>query len=103
MSSSDVSDAEENSICGVEGFQFEPLRKDFDEDSWETVEEYDDEGSEPDDLNRLNLSIDGWCPCKVCMHMPTEQECVCCHDLEAAHIFDLKGAKNFLILCYFFP
>ena len=87
MSSSDVSDAEENSICGVEGFQFEPLRKDF-EVSWETVEEYDDEDSEPD-LNRLYISIDNWYPCKI------EEECVCCHDLETAHTFDLKAHAFF--------
>ena len=65
------------------------------------MKEYDDDESEQD-LNRLNLSIDDWCPCKICIYMATERECVCCHDLDAAHIFDLKGAllsflRSFLI------
>lgn len=87
--SSSGEEGEEEALCfGVHGFQFEPLRKDL-EDSWETVEEYEDNVDEPS--NRMNLSIDDWCQCKICTHMPTERECFCCHDLDTADNFLSKG------------
>lgn len=100
MSSSDLSETEETQCIGVEGFQFEPLRNL--DDSWETVEEYDDDDDSEPNLDRLNLSIDDWCHCKVCVHMPTEKECICCHELEFADLFDSKGIYGNVIFTFWY-
>ena len=90
MSSSDISDTENSKT--VLGFQFEPIKKTNAADgSWQSY----DEGSSDDenltkDLRKL-CSVSSWCDCKECVEMSTEQECLCCHELESAHLYELGG------------
>ena len=82
----------------VQGFQFEPLKKrisrstNSDSDSsWETC---DDSDGDTNLGTRLDEKVDSWCKCGNCVTMPTEQECLCCHELDSAkNIFDLQGTQ----------
>ena len=93
MSSTDVSDEERE----IAGFQFEPLKKNCSGDEsegWTTV--YDDSTDDEDETktSRRNKNVESWCSCGHCVEMYTEKECVCCHELECANYFDIKGNRS---------
>ena len=43
------------------------------------------------------LSWQKWCNCKNCENMPTSSECLCCHEIQKATAFYLKGKAR---LCW---
>ena len=90
MSSSDISDTESSSKA-VLGFQFEPLKKkkDAEDGSWRDYDE--DSGEEVEKETRLYASASSWCKCGECEEMQTEKECLCCSELDSAHLYQLDG------------
>ena len=92
MSSSEASDTEITET--LTGFQFEPKKNAEDmkvSDGWTTYDESSEEEGESDTNLRISASVDTWCKCAKCMEMSTEKECLCCQELEAANLFELKG------------
>ena len=81
------------------GFQFEPERKNIkiirddapntdSESDWDAVSDV-----EEDQLReaRCKKPVESWCMCKHCKTMEFEVECKCCHELQSAHVFELRG------------
>ena len=81
----------ENMEDKILGFQFEPVST-----KW-TRPSYND-GSDQDEpeTHHNRLSSQEWCNCQKCKKIPTELECVCCHEIpEVAAALEFTTALEF--------
>ena len=42
----------------------------------------------------LRLNNSHWCTCSNCKVMPTENESICCQEMDLGHCLDLEGRNN---------
>ena len=61
--------------------------------SWTTIKGSSFKGEEFWEVRypRCNKPVKTWFQCKFCENMPTEEECLCCHKLDASQLFVLQG------------
>jgi len=79
----------------VLGFQFEPERKqpqkpEYEDDAETTMIQLPAEA-------RLDRAVTEWCQCQNCKAMPTEKECLCCHEVDEIKYFHLNGTLLILV------
>lgn len=92
-------------IKNILGFQFEPRKKpkiirqdrpgSDSDSSWTTVGSSDEEEIR---YVRCNKPAEIWCQCKRCETMATEDECLCCHELDVSQLFELQGKTSSILL-----
>ena len=79
------------------GFQFEPTKAhqpdSSSDESWETCSA----DSEPSTTRQNEASVNTWCMYLKCSQMPTKNECLCCHELDACDYFKIKGLYIYLV------
>ena len=95
MAEKNTSSSQEDLSELILGFQFEPERNHSDSESWETVEESDNEEEEQISSSkheeRVNQQVDKWCTCGNCVAMLTNKESLCCQDIDSLSYFELEG------------
>ena len=79
-----------SSKLSVIGFQYEPEKPDYDPNAQLTYDEQENDSFEPAEKRNAE-NIHEWCSCGKCHAMPTEQENVCCCDIDAIKYFHLAS------------
>lgn len=86
----------------VIGFHYEPELSDTDAVSGpEYDSESGNEGEEACVQGRRAASVEEWCQCHKCEKMASEQECVCCHEIDEIKYFKLGGKKQYQHDCQY--
>ena len=94
----------ENKSRKILGFQYEPVRRRTKNDgaksdsSWESC--YEEDSGDDNEIDRTDLGTKTWCKCGKCVSIPTTTECLCCHELESAHLFDLGIYIQYVLVSF---
>ena len=61
---------------------------------------YEEDSGDDNEIDRTDLGTKTWCKCGKCVSMPTTTECLCCHELESAHLFDLGIYIQYVLVSF---
>ena len=78
----------------VVGFQYEPLRSSDNQSQLDLYDDVDDVVDIESTLERNATNLSEWCKCGQCKAMPSEQECLCCDEIDAIKYFHLLGKNS---------